>query len=632
MRPRDSYRIKPILAILVAVMAMVAVACQGAEEPTPTFPPTATTAPTATIPAMGLATATPVDEMAMEVDFATVDALLKNPAYDPAWGEPKYGGVVTYRTTWPQTSNCPWCNSTYRHLYVQPQYNVLVRQDPWEGFGGPIRPDLAESWEISDNGLTYTFYLRKGVMFRDPIPQDDENGLSDMPGRGTEFTCEDAKASFDFWDTEAWEAERNSSANSAIFDFVESSSCVDDYTFEVKLNRLSAVALPSFTVPPLTMHDKDWLEWVVAEHPGELRRANWYLNMGTGPFVSEDLQQDIVSKIRRNPNHWREGLPFVDGADFLVIRDATTAFSAWASGKIDILGQGSGSITSGQLSQAARDFPDKPIFEFFHPGGMGLLYNTERPPFDNVNVRKAVDLVMDRQEWLTAVTSGPYVDGGLGGLWLAGDFYGHTQEEMEAWPGYRQPKDEDIAEANRLLDEAFGVGERPEHTCLTRSDQNYVNFCVYYASKIQEELGMKADLDVLEGVVQTERSLACQYDSLSSWPATLIWLYDPTYKYQNWHVDRKGFNAGCRAGTDPVVLRGIADLIDQVDVELDPTVRRELSREIERKILLEAYWGSTIEYAKLFYGSQPWMKGVLFPNYGTYAVHAWIHERYWKDQ
>ena len=632
MRPRDSYRIKPILAILIAVMAMVAVACQGAEEPTPTFPPTATTAPTATIPAMGAATATPVDEMAMEVDFATVDALLKNPAYDPAWGEPKYGGVVTYRTTWPQTSNCPWCNSTYRHLYVQPQYNVLVRQDPWEGFGGPIRPDLAESWEISDGGLTYTFYLRKGVMFRDPIPQDDENGLSDMPGRGTEFTCEDAKASFDFWGTEAWEAERNSSSNSAIFDFVESSSCVGDYTFEVKLNRLSAVALPSFTVPPLTMHDKDWLEWVVAEHPAELRRSNWYLNMGTGPFVSEILQQDIVSKIRRNPNHWREGLPFVDGADFLVIRDATTAFSAWASGKLDILGQGSGSITSGQLSQAARDFPDKPIFEFFHPGGMGLLYNTERPPFDNVNVRKAVDLVMDRQEWLTAVTSGPYVDGGLGGLWLAGDFYGHTQEEMEAWPGYRQPKDEDIAEANRLLDEVFGAGERPNNTCLTRSDQNYVNFCVYYASKLQEELDMPTDLNVLEGVVQTELSLACQYDALSSWPATLIWLYDPTYKYQNWHVDRKGFNAGCRAGTDPVVLRGIADLIDQVDVELDPAVRRELSREIERKILLEAYWGSTIEYAKLFYGSQPWMKGVLFPNYGTYAVHAWIHERYWKDQ
>ena len=176
-------------------------------------------------------------------------------------------------------------------------------------------------------------------------------------------------------------------------------------------------------------------------------------------------------------------------------------------------------------------------------------------------------------------------------------------------------------------------GERPTNTCLTRSDQNYVNFCVYYASKLEEDLNMPTDLNVQEGVVQTELSLACQYDALSSWPATLIWLYDPTYKYQNWHMDRSAYqSSGCRRGTDPAIARGIADLIDKVDAELDPTVRQELSREIERRILFEAYWGSTLEYAKLFYGSQPWMKGVLFPNYGTYAVHAWLHERYWKDQ
>ena len=202
---------------------------------------------------------------------------------------------------------------------------------------------------------------------------------------------------------------------------------------------------------------------------------------------------------------------------------------------------------------------------------------------------------------------------------------------MEAWPGYRQPKDEDIAEANRLLDEVFGAGERPSNTCLTRSDQNYQNFCVYYASKVQEQLRMPTDLDVLEGVVERERALACQFDAHASWPATLIWLYDPSYKYQNWHIDRAGFPA-CRKGTDADVLRSIANLIDQVDAELDPTVRQELSREIEKQILFDATWGSTLEYTKLFYGSQPWMRGVLFPNYGTYAVHAWIHERYWKDQ
>ena len=143
---------------------------------------------------------------------------------------------------------------------------------------------------------------------------------------------------------------------------------------------------------------------------------------------------------------------------------------------------------------------------------------------------------------------------------------------------------------------------------------------------------MTTELNVQEGVVATELALSCNYDAYSSWPATLIWLYDPSYKYQNWHADRSAYQASCRSGTEEGVARSIADLIDQVDAELDPMVRRDISREIERQILFDAIWGSTIEYSKLFYGSQPWMRGVLFPNYGTYAVHAWVHERYWKDE
>ena len=61
------------------------------------------------------------------------------------------------------------------------------------------------------------------------------------------------------------------------------------------------------------------------------------------------------------------------------------------------------------------------------------------------------------------------------------------------------------------------------------------------------------------------------------------------------------------------MLRSIANLIDEVDAELDPTVRQELSREIEKQILFDATWGSTLEYTKLFYGSQPWMRGRSLP-------------------
>ena len=104
--------------------------------PTATRPaPTATRpAPTATSPAVPAPTTTTVPPP-LDPNYATVDALLQNPGYDPTWGTPKYGGIARIRTA-SQTSNCPWCNSVNSHMAVQPQYNVLIRNDPWQGFGG----------------------------------------------------------------------------------------------------------------------------------------------------------------------------------------------------------------------------------------------------------------------------------------------------------------------------------------------------------------------------------------------------------------------------------------------------------------------------------------------------------------
>ena len=151
-------------AILVILMLAVAVACAG-EDPTP-VPPTATPkpaptatpvpAPTATLAPGATAAPAPTATEVPEIDlsYPSAASLLDHPNYDPEWGEPIYGGVIKYRTVWPQTSNCAACNSTYRHLYVQPQYNTLVRYDPWGGFEAGVHPDLAESWEISEDGLT----------------------------------------------------------------------------------------------------------------------------------------------------------------------------------------------------------------------------------------------------------------------------------------------------------------------------------------------------------------------------------------------------------------------------------------------------------------------------------------------
>jgi len=650
--PKPSILAK-MIPIFVALLLVVAMACAG-EDPTPVPapaptntpkpaptatpvpPPTATLAPGATAAPAPTATEIPV----VSLDYASVASLKDHPNYDPAWGEPKHGGVVKYRTVWPQTSNCAACNSTYRHLYVQPQYNTLVRYDPWGGFEGGIHPDLAETWNISDDGLTYTFNLRKGIKFRDAIAQDDEFGLSDMPGRGEEFTCEDAKASIDWWGTPEWGAEKGGMSRGSLMDAINvhedgGVTCpdgADGYTLVVTTGYLQAMTLPNFALPPLVMLNKEQLEWTLSDHPKEARTKNWYINMGTGPFQAERLEQDVVTKIQRRSDYWREGLPLVDQAHFHVIKDFSTAFTAWASGQIDIVGQGSGSLQAGNVQQAVRDFPDKPLYIFNHPGGLGLEYNTTRPPFDDVRVRQAFDMVLDRQEWIELnTTSGIPNSAYATNNWLVGDVWTATKEEVDQWKGFRQPKQQDIDEANAILDEVYGAGERPAFNCLTRSEQNYVDFCLYAKAKWEEGLGASVSLNIQEGVVERELALACNFDTHTSWPANLVWIYDPSHKYENYSSEKVGFPCE-RTGQVPEIQTRLNGLIDDVDKEMDPTKRQGISKEIDYILSQEAYYDSSLEYTVLVYGGQPWMKGVILPGNGTYAVHAWMHERYWKDK
>ena len=64
-------------------------------------------------------------------------------------------------------------------------------------------------------------------------------------------------------------------------------------------------------------------------------------------------------------------------------------------------------------------------------------------------------------------------------------------EWIRTWPGYRQPKDEDIAEANRLMDEVFGAGERPMVQCMAvATDQSDINACLFVMDNLGKNLGM----------------------------------------------------------------------------------------------------------------------------------------------
>ncbi|PZC49806.1 MAG: peptide/nickel transport system substrate-binding protein, partial [Chloroflexi bacterium] len=154
---------------LAGALVIVAMAC-GGDAATPTSPPTATKAPvpTATTAAAVVEpTETPVP--GGEIDLgASAEDLLNHPSYDPAWGEPQYGGTIKFRTNMPVRTGSPFRGSGNSH-YVGNQMTMrdtLVTVDPWIGWSGGIQPELAEAWDISADGLTYTFELRQDVSFR----------------------------------------------------------------------------------------------------------------------------------------------------------------------------------------------------------------------------------------------------------------------------------------------------------------------------------------------------------------------------------------------------------------------------------------------------------------------------------
>src|SRR5499433_1311197 len=173
-------------------------------------------------------------------------------------------------------------------------YDNLIRRDPRVS-GQTIIPDLAHSWEISKDGKTYTFFLRKGVKFHD----------------GGDFTAEDVKATYQRIISPP---QGFSSPRTALFTYatVEEINVRDSHTIEFKLReaRPKEYVLGAFAsgwniiVRKKTLEDNNYNLRQVMDYPG------------TGPFRHKKRVDKEVWIMERNPDYWNEGLPYLDGIEF----------------------------------------------------------------------------------------------------------------------------------------------------------------------------------------------------------------------------------------------------------------------------------------------------------------------------
>ena len=589
MKLRNTSILRPMVAVLAVTMLVVALACASDEpESEPTAQPTPTTPAAATpLTVDGQATATPVT--GPDTDLTWTERFLRSPGYNPEWGQPVKGGTYIFgaqrdgTTFHPISQSCCYTHGCYAGLPT----NSLFRIDPWVGDFTQIEGDLAESWEMAEDGVTLTIQLRQGVMFHDnpTIPAEFNGGQIN----GDEFVCEDAKATYErFTNPPEWET--RISVGKADLNHLESLSCPDGpraHTLVMHFERPMGKTMGILAGRAAVIFDKDFIAWLNDYGAREGRSFldnevpdNFYAVHGTGPFMPTDLNVSVSATYDANPNYWKEGLPLLDRYQNVVIKDIGSRFTALATGKIHYMGEGSWSMTPGQAEQAIRDFSDRIVVNNQLNHWARTMAFGSRAPWNDLRVRRALSLALDRDQWLDFYRISGYEGMKLAHTMAPGTYYAPTDEEIRMWPGYRQPKDEDIAEANRLMDEVFGAGNRPSAECTARiENQSDIDACLFVIDNLKKNLGMEIGSNFGETAAISPITDSGNYDFyISSFTSTVIGDPDDDL-YANYIPEFVSITSknivDARWAEQPEVMQEVADMIRAQSAELDPVKRRE---------------------------------------------------------
>lgn len=397
---------------LFAATAILVAACGGSTA----TPAPATSAPASTEPA---ATTAPATEA---------------PASEAPVSEIKKGGTLVVAIPGDINRTDPSLVDDANSSYVAQQVvETLVTLKP--GTGGDIIPGLAESWTLSEDGLTYTFKLRSGVKFHD----------------GTDFDAAAVKANFDRWlnipqayvdlgytyyiDTVIGHGSSS---------FVASAEAPDASTAVIKLRAPNSAFLIQLTLTPFGIQSPTAMEKGGASAP-DFANNKYAVGgdpamIGTGPFKFKEWVPNDHVTLDANTEYWNKaaGGPYLDAVTFKPISDTTATLNALQSGDVDI----SQTIAPVDVPTAKGDAN----LQYYDRGSAcnigHLAMNSTKAPFDNAKIRQAVGYAINRQAIVDA-------------------FFGETGVVIDNWtpPGTKFAEDQglpnyDLEKAKSLIAES----------------------------------------------------------------------------------------------------------------------------------------------------------------------------------
>jgi peptide/nickel transport system substrate-binding protein len=467
---------------------------------------------------------------------------------------------------------------------------VMYRQDVAQNSLSSIVSDLASSWTWNAANNRLTFKLREGVKWHDGKP----------------FSAKDVKCTFDMLMDKSSAKFRKNPRKTWYENVTEVTTNGDfEATFNLKRPQPALLALLASGYTPV---------YPCHVSPAEMRTRP----IGTGPFKFVEFKTNESIKVTRNPDYWKKGRPYLDGIEYTIIPNRSTAILAFIAGKFDMTFPTEVSIP---LLKDVKSQAPKAVCEVAPTNvNANLIVNRDTPPFDHPDVRKAMELALDRKAFVGILFEGQADIGGSmlpppQGVW------GLPPEILRTIPGYGPDVARNRDEARSLMRKAgYGPDKPLKMKVSTRNIAVYRDPAVILIDQLKQ-IYIDAELDVVETANWFSKVARKDYSVGLNLTGNAVDDPDQGF-YEN-------YACGSERNYTNYCNRDLEKLFDRQSMESDLDKRRKLVWEIDKR-LQEDVARPIIYHFRAGTCWQPYVKGLTVMVNSSY--NGYRYEDVWLDR
>jgi peptide/nickel transport system substrate-binding protein len=472
-------------------------------------------------------------------------------------------------------------------------YNNLVEFDSRDPINtiDTVKPDLATKWSWDDSKTKLTFTLHEGVKWHDGKP----------------FTANDVKCT---WDLLLGKSKQRLRKNPRKIWY--------NNLKDVKVNSPTSVTFElGRPQPAFLMLLASGYSPVYPCHvsPKQMRTNP----IGTGPFKFVSLKRNESITLKKNPDYFKKGLPYLDGIEWKIVKSRSTRVLAFAAGEFDL------TFVADVTVPLMKDVAAKnktAICDLVATGvSTNLIVNSTSPPFDNPKVRTAMALTLDRQAYIDILSEGKFNKGGAmmpppEGRW------GLPKDQLEKLPGFGSDVAANREKARKIMESLGYTKDKPLKVKVsTRNIAIYRNPAVILIDQLKL-IHIEATLDVIE--TSQWHAKVARKDYQVGLNLTGVGVDDPDVNlFENyWCTSQRNYTKYCNKDLEKLMVKQ--------STITDYTERRNLVWEIDKKLQLDVA-RPMIFHRRGATCRQAYVKGFVTPQNSSY--NAWRQFEYvWLDK